>query len=60
MTKPPDSLLDAAPLFMRHCHCRCRCSCSCSCSWCRRGSAAGLALNAIIEPPSLTRLAGGR
>ena len=52
MTKPPDSLLDAAPLFMRHCHCRC--------SWCRRGSAAGLALNAIIEPPSITRLAGGR
>ena len=50
MTKPPDSLLDAPPLFMRHCHCR----------WCRRGSAAGLALNAIIEPPSLTRLAGGR
>ena len=54
MTKPPDGLLDAAPLFMRHCHCHCRCS------WCRRGSAAGLALNAIIEPPSLTRLAGGR
>ena len=53
MTKPPDSLLDAAPLFVRCCD-RDRLR-----RWCRRGSAAGLALFAIIEPPSLTRLAGG-